>query len=261
MKKRIGDILIDKGLATKEQIDNALKLQVTGGRRLGYLLIKMGVVTEDRLIEIVSEQSNVDKIDKIETHLSCPIKKLLPRYLCKKYNALPLEFTKAGALKVAMMNPLDEDAITNIEDYTGYAVEPILAKQSIVSNAIKNKVKFGLKDLKSPTIIKLCSRVSFFVAVGSLLVIIGFLFKSSQETKYGTVTKTDTYTLYKHDNLMINVEDSKLGFLGRGNHSLGNFSVTFNNKDQLQKFVMKKTNIFSPTQVEWVQYIIDNKLN
>ena len=82
-KKRLGELLIDAGLITAEDLNRALKMQVGGNRRLGRILVKMGAISSDQLLETLSSQFQLPIIDPDKEH-EPSTKNLLPRYLCSK---------------------------------------------------------------------------------------------------------------------------------------------------------------------------------
>ena len=88
-KKRLGDLLVDSKLLTKTDLDKALRLQVGGNRRLGYLLIKMGFISEEQLHSVLSKQMDLP-IVKVKKEFSSEVGTILPRYLCRKYSVIPL---------------------------------------------------------------------------------------------------------------------------------------------------------------------------
>ena len=90
-KQRLGELLVQHGLVGQERIEEALRLQVGGNRRLGYLLIKMGVLSDDQLLETLSEQLEMPIVNTADI-FDPEVKRALPRYLCRKYNAIPLRF-------------------------------------------------------------------------------------------------------------------------------------------------------------------------
>ena len=105
-KKRLGDLLLEAGLIKEEDLDKALKLQVGGNRRLGYLLIKMDFITEEQLQSMLSEQLDLPIVD-INQAFNPAAKQILPRYLCRKYNVIPLDLGNHNILEIAMADPSD----------------------------------------------------------------------------------------------------------------------------------------------------------
>lgn len=146
-KQRLGELLIEKGLATEKDIEAALKLQVSGNRRLGTILVKMGCVNDEKLLDVLSSQQGMPRTN-IDKEFDGDVKNILPKYLCRKYSIIPLcvEIEK-NVLKVAMVDPLDDEAVNDIERYTGKAVWGIPATEGEVERAIAKHIPFSTRDV------------------------------------------------------------------------------------------------------------------
>ena len=142
-KQRLGELLVAKGLVNRQDIEEALRLQVGGNRRLGYILIKMGLLSDEQLLDVLSEQLDMPIID-VATEFSEAVRWLVPKYICQRYSIIPLAMEKNNVLRVAMMNPMDDDAISDIEGFTGCAVKPIFARRRDIEYAIKAFVPFSV---------------------------------------------------------------------------------------------------------------------
>lgn len=255
-KKRLGELLVDSGLITKEVCHRALKMQVGGTRRLGRILVKMGVITSDQLLETVATQFNLPIVD-IEKECSPETKGLLPRYLCTKYEVFPLGLEESAVLKVAMADPSDSEAITDIENYTGKVVQPCLAHQADIHRAVKRHVSLSWRDLFSPQIVLWYARGASTLALVLILVVAGFTYRFYVHSKYGEVTRTAEATIYKNHDLMVAIDRTgKATLLGRGAHAEGYYSITFDSVTALATFVEYKKNDLSSSQYEWTQWAI-----
>ena len=146
-KKRLGDMLIDAGLIKEEELVKALKLQVGGNRRLGYLLIKMDFITEEQLQSMLTKQLDLPIVD-IQQEFNREVKHILPRYLCKKYNVIPLGLGDHNILKIAMADPSDSGAVADIEQYTDKILQPRLASHSNIETAIRKNIS-GASEISS----------------------------------------------------------------------------------------------------------------
>ncbi|MDX9835288.1 MAG: hypothetical protein RBT36_08770 [Desulfobulbus sp.] len=143
-KPRLGELLIDTGLITADDLQRALRMQVGGNRRLGRILVKMGAITSDQLLDTLAAQFDLPIID-IEQEIQPTVRGLLPRYLCRKYDALPLDLEGDSVVRVAMANPSDTEALNNIEHYTNKRYSPVWpgrptsARQSDVTRRLRCK--------------------------------------------------------------------------------------------------------------------------
>ena len=259
-KKRLGELLIDAGLLTTEQCNKALKMQVGGNRRLGRILVKMGAVSSDQLLEVLSSQFAQPIID-IGREMSPGVQGVLPRYLCKKYEVFPLAKDEPNILKVAMADPSDMEAINDIETYTGYAVQPCLARQSDIQQSIKQHIRFSFRDIFNPQTYTRYTKIASAAALGLTLIVAGLTYQVYTQVKYGTITRTADAVLFKNHDLMIGFEQSgKVTLLGRGSHATGYYSITFESRDPLAQFITSKKNDLSSDQYEWAQWVLAQKM-
>ncbi len=103
---RIGDLLIDYGHITEEQLGEALKQQKGSERKLGQVLIDMGLVTQRQILEVLADQLQVPQIDLRRYQFDPKVAKQLPETLARRFRALPLSEGRDGIL-VAMADPTD----------------------------------------------------------------------------------------------------------------------------------------------------------
>lgn len=260
MAKRLGDILIGNGLATSDQIDMALRVQVGGNRRLGYILLKMGVISDNQLIDVLSQQLDMPIIS-IDQEFSADVKAVLPKYLCQKYTVVPVSHGSNNILNIAMVDPSDEAAIADIEGYTGMVIKPLLAREKDISAAINHYIPFSSKDIFNAQVYGRAAKVTTAVAL-VLLIVIGWVsYRYVQNDKYGTISVVGGTTTYKNHDLMLGVEESgKISFLGHGAYTKGFYSVNFTSVDVLKTFIEQKRKNFSDKQAEWILWVIDTQL-
>jgi len=257
-KKRLGDLLIDSKLITKNDLDKALRLQVGGNRRLGYLLIKMGFISEKQLHSVLSQQLDLPIVN-VEKEFNPEVQKILPRYLCRKYSVIPLVTGENNTLTVAMVDPSDSEAVSDIEKYTGKIIRPVLASKSDISSSISSCVPWSLRDVfNSQTSTKLTAGVA---AIALLLIIVTAtqFYQDRKQEQYGKVTSKPDLTAYENLELILGFDDQKkVSLLGHGAYSSGYYSVTFNDLQSLEKFLNSKKDDFSARQLEWLSWAMTN---
>lgn len=257
-KQRLGDLLIDAKLITTADLEKALRLQVGGNRRLGYLLIKMGFISEDQLHSVLSRQMDLP-IVTVAQEFNPEAQKILPKYLCRKYSVIPLSMGENNTLKMAMVDPSDAEAVYDIEKYTGKIIRPVLASKSDISSGIRTLIPWSLRDVfNSQTSTKLTAAVA---ALALLLIIItgAQFYRDRQQEQYGKVTTTPQSTTYENLELILGFQDNNnVSLLGRGAYSPGYYSVTFNDTSTLQKFIDSKKDDFSAKQLEWLSWAMTN---
>ena len=261
MKKRLGDILTEKGIATREQIDEALKVQIGGNRRLGYILIKMGVLSDDQLLDVVSQQMDVPIIT-IDQEFKDDVKSLVPKYLCQKYTLMPVSMGNNNILNIAMVDPSDDAAIADIEGYTGMVVRPMFARAKDISAAIDRFIPFSLRDIFNPQVYGRFAKIATTLALLFLIIIGWASYRYIKTEKYGSISVVGDTTTYKNHDLMVGVEgNGKISLLGHGAYTKGFYSVNFSSVETLKIFVEQKRKNFSDKQTEWLLWVIDTQLS
>ena len=258
-KQRLGELLIEKGLVTEEQIQEALRLQVGGNRRLGYLLIKLGFINDDQLLDILSHQLEIP-IVSIADQFSSEVKGTVPRYLCRKYSVIPLALEKDNILNLAMTDPSDDEAISDIENFTGLVVKPFLARHKDIETDLKKLIPFTLADIFNQQVFTKSFRLLSVITLALLLTISIFAYRQYRIMKYGKVSEVGSATVYENHDLMVSLEEGKISLLGHGAYAKGFYSVRFEDVEALKRFLLHKKKNFSEKQNDWLLWVINNKL-
>lgn len=123
---RIGELLVMNGIITEEQLDLALKEQTRHPKKLGGILTELGFITERQLVEALEFQLGVPVVNLNETIFELPIVQLIDESIARKYHLVPISCA-GGKLKVAMIDPLNKEAIKAIQMATGMSVQPFIA--------------------------------------------------------------------------------------------------------------------------------------
>jgi type IV pilus assembly protein PilB len=135
MPVRIGELLLKEKRLTPAQLQEALTYQKTSGGKLGYNLVKLGFVKDEEITALLSKQYGVPSINLAQFEIDPAIVKLIPAETAHKYQIVPL--SRAGAtLTIAMTDPTNVFAMDDIKFMTGYNVEPVVASETAVSEAI-----------------------------------------------------------------------------------------------------------------------------
>ncbi|MBM9513984.1 hypothetical protein [Desulfogranum marinum] len=257
-KQRLGEFLIQASLITEEELAQALKMQVGGNRRLGRILVQMGAITSDQLLETLSDQFALPILD-LNQNFSEKAKTILPRYLCKKYEVIPLGTIKEKILKLAMADPSDSEAIVDIENFTGKAVQPCLARQNDINQAIKKHIPVSVRDIFNPQSYAQWAKIASTVALVMIVAVAGFTYRFYSETKYGTITQTADSVIYKNHDLMVGIEHTgSTTLLGRGAYTTGYYSISFDSPEALAKFIDHKKDDLSTVQYEWIKWAVSH---
>src|SRR5215212_12190365 len=135
MAVRIGELLLKEERITPEQLQEALNYQRQNGGKLGFNLIKLGYVKDEEITALLSKQYGVPSIALGQFEIDPGVIKLVPAETAQKYQIIPL--SRAGAtLTIAMTDPTNVFAMDDIKFMTGYNVEPVVASETAVTDAI-----------------------------------------------------------------------------------------------------------------------------
>ncbi|HHP7234691.1 MAG TPA: GspE/PulE family protein [Desulfobacterales bacterium] len=127
-KKRLGEILVEGGLLTREQLEEALPYQKKSGLKLGQFLVREGLVSESQIVDMVSDQLNLKKYSAERYRVDVELANVIPADMAFRYQVAPL--CKSGLLiTVAMTDPMDINAVDAIEVYTNNEVETIICTE------------------------------------------------------------------------------------------------------------------------------------
>jgi type IV pilus assembly protein PilB len=135
MPARLGQLLIASNIITEGQLKDALDLQKREGGKIGRNLVKLGYITEEKLVAFLSRQYGVPAIDLSDYKVDPSLLKLIPVDMARKYLIVPV--ARVGAtLTVAMIDPSNVFAIDDVKFRTGYNVEVVVSSESSIVNAI-----------------------------------------------------------------------------------------------------------------------------
>ena len=137
-KIRIGDVLVAAGAITEEQLQEGLAKQKETGRKLGNALVDLGFISNDMLITVLTTQLGIDYIELKGAKIEEKVIHMVPENMVTKYQAIPIEIDpdNPNILKVAMADPMDIMAMDDIGLVTNLQVEPMLASEEGIRNAI-----------------------------------------------------------------------------------------------------------------------------
>src|SRR4051794_35752604 len=142
MAVRIGELLLKEKLITPEQLQQALTQQKSNGGKLGYNLVKMGFVKDEQITALLSKQYGVPAINLASFKIDLTIIKLVPTETARKYQIIPLS-RSGSTLTIAMTDPTNVFAMDDIKFMTGYTVEPVVASEVAITDAIEKYYPSG----------------------------------------------------------------------------------------------------------------------
>ena len=135
MPLKLGELLSKAQLISQQQLEHALEEQQQSGGRLGEHLVRLGYVSEEDILDCLSQQYGVPSINLRHFEIDESIIRLIPADVARKYQFIPV--SKTGAtLTVAMADPTNVFAMDDITFITGYRVEPVVAAEEALREAI-----------------------------------------------------------------------------------------------------------------------------
>src|SRR5687768_7799088 len=136
MAVRLGDLLLKEKRVTPEQLQEALTYQKQKGGKLGFALVSLGFAKEAEITALLSKQFGVPSIAIGQFQIDPSVIKLVPAETAQKYQIIPL--SRSGAtLTIAMTDPTNVFAMDDIKFMTGYNVEPVVASETEVDEALQ----------------------------------------------------------------------------------------------------------------------------
>src|SRR5713101_5482732 len=136
MPVKLGELLLKENMVTPQQLQEALSHQKMNGGKLGKAFVSLGYVRDEEITSLLSRQYGVPSINLDHFEVDPTIIKITPAETARKYQILPL--SRSGAtLTIAMADPTNVFAMDDIKFMTGYNVEPVVASETSLEDAIE----------------------------------------------------------------------------------------------------------------------------
>jgi len=135
-KLRLGDMLVQAGIITEEQLKEALDKQRTSGMRLGQVLLKYGYLTQQDLTGVLESQLGIKSVNLKQTSVDSKVARMIPENLARRHVVIPVQVEK-GHLHLAMRDPLDQVAIQDVRLLVQMQVTPLLATEDEIISSIE----------------------------------------------------------------------------------------------------------------------------
>ncbi len=136
-RKRLGDILVEAGVISAQQLQEALSKQKILGKRLGKVLVDTGLTTEDSIATTLATQMNIPYLNLNEIAITPEVLTTIPDGIVRSHNLLPVKL-EGNRLQITMADPLDVFIIDEITFQTGYELEIGISPESQIEAAIKH---------------------------------------------------------------------------------------------------------------------------
>src|SRR3989338_984476 len=138
--KKLGELLVDAALITQEQLDSTLEeSRKQKGKRLGSLFVEKGFTTELDIAQTLAYQLNIPYLDLHTAVIDPEAVKLVPEKLAKQHIVIPISLEKRYVIKIAMSDPLNMEALTDIRFATSRECSPMVATTTDILMAIKTQ--------------------------------------------------------------------------------------------------------------------------
>ncbi len=136
LKKRIVDLIIKRGLLSKEQLKEGLQIQKQKGGALSDILVSNGWIKQEELMSIIGEELNIPPIDLSHFKITPEVVRLVPERIARHYSLIPI--SRLGKqLVVAMVDPLNIFAADDIKTLTGYEIDPVITTAKDIKESIE----------------------------------------------------------------------------------------------------------------------------
>ena len=132
----LGELLVRMSHITQKQLDEALIDQKLEGGRIGEVLIRKGLITEEGILQALSRQFAIPVIDLEETEIEEDVISLIPLNTVRRYNIMPIR-KKGNTLTLALVDPTKIFDLKEIKLFTGFDIDPVLTSEAAVSKAIE----------------------------------------------------------------------------------------------------------------------------
>jgi type IV pilus assembly protein PilB len=144
----LGDLLVEAGMLTPEQLEKALREQKRSGERLGKVLTRLGYVSEKDILEVLEFQLGIPKVVVEDYQLEPEVVRLIPESLARRHMAIPVR-RDGNRLLVAMADPLNLTALDDLRLATGLEIIPAIASEREIEAALS---RFWQPSLESETL-------------------------------------------------------------------------------------------------------------
>jgi type IV pilus assembly protein PilB len=141
-RKRLGELLVETGLLSEESLTRVLSEQRTVRKKLGEIIVNQGLATEDEIAQALSLQLGIPLVDLTNTPVEPQAVELIPEKVARKHLIMPISLDERD-LHVAMADPLSFEAFEDVRFASGYTVKTTIATRTGVLWAIDQHYHLG----------------------------------------------------------------------------------------------------------------------
>lgn len=147
LKESIIEILIKSKQLSKAQLEKALEIQKARGMPLRKVLVEEGMINEETLLSLLSEQLYVPTLHLKKYKFDPDVVKVIPERMARLYQLIPLSRI-GNTLTVAMSDPLNIFALDDLKALTGCQIDTVLSSEEEVGKAIDTQYHIEAKDIQ-----------------------------------------------------------------------------------------------------------------
>jgi type IV pilus assembly protein PilB len=125
-KRRLGELLVETGLLSREAVMEALEVQKGTARRLGEILMEKGLISEEEIAFALAMQLKIPFMDLSDCTIQTDVMETIPEQVCQKFFCVPIE-RKDNILHVSMADPLDLNMMKELQFVTGLNIQPAVS--------------------------------------------------------------------------------------------------------------------------------------
>ena len=140
INKKLGELLMDAGLITLAQLDQALELQKDKGGLIGEILVQLKFTTEEDIAKTLTAQYGFAYLPLSNYEIDAELAKMIPERVANQYCLIPID-RMSNNLTIAMSNPLNNQAVEDIETISGCSVQIFVSTTTDIRQAIEKFYK------------------------------------------------------------------------------------------------------------------------
>lgn len=137
VKKRLGELLVEQGLLTNEQVQDALRMQHQSGLLFGETLVQNKLITEEKIVGVLVNQFGIPYILPSQYQISKDLLEIFEPTMMRRYQFVPMD-SIGSVLLIAIAGSLTEDVLKEIEGQTGCTLQLFLTKMSEINLVLQN---------------------------------------------------------------------------------------------------------------------------
>ena len=145
-RKRLGEILIDQGLITQDQLQQGLEEQKKAGQLIGKCLVGLKFISEDKLVDALSAQLDIQRVVLENFNFDRDLVTRIPEDMARRYKAITL-FERDGILTVALADPSNLRTIDHFKFKTGKEIDPVIATEKSIMAAIEKNYSTSVQQM------------------------------------------------------------------------------------------------------------------